>query len=131
MNTDIAALFAESGGKPVEWQGGVIHRSFDIALKRGCSLEISCLRHTASPVQGLAISSPERKFEMQCSGAIGRHFVFWTDTAPKHISVDVHRPVRSTALVQLRNVWRDAKYGLDFPRFDGHGVYAALGLRAS
>jgi hypothetical protein len=111
MPADFAAQFEKSSGKPIEFNGRVLYPRFSIDVIRGDRLEISFLRFTETPVQGLSLGSENRNLDLECGGTRGHSFALWTDSAPKHIAVDIIRPVRAAVQLDIRNIWRDEKYG--------------------
>ena len=109
--TDFAALFKESDNRPIEWEGHWLYPFLSLHVSRGDFLDISILRSAKAPIQGLSLSATSRKVELETNGTSGRSFALWSDTAPKHTRVKVLRPVRSSAEIMIRNIWRDEKYG--------------------
>lgn len=111
MSVDFSRQFSQSGGAPIEWEGVLLHRTLRVGAKRGDHFELSFVRFTEHPVQGLAVGSKDRNVQMECAGTKSHDFVLWTDTAPKHVAISVLKPVRKHAEIVIYNVWRDEKYG--------------------
>jgi hypothetical protein len=111
VHIDFAARFAEVNGSPIEFEGRTLYPYFSVSVTRGDRIEISFLRFAERPVQGLSLGSENRNLRLECNGTSGRTFTLWTDTAPKHLAVEIIRPVRNPIRLEIRNIWRDEKYG--------------------
>ncbi|MFE9999093.1 hypothetical protein [Streptomyces avermitilis] len=100
-------LFQESGGRPVERDGEMIHMAYRIPV----GVETSKIRLEFSgfvdePVQGVCLQVGEGVLSVEGRSHPG--LVFWMDAAPSLVDVGVNAEKGST--LQVWNCWR-GKFG--------------------
>jgi hypothetical protein len=107
---DFMPLFVASRGKPIDFEGQLLHSALHLALAPSSRIHILFESSATRPVQGLSISAERPKHRLGIAGMSARHFVLWRDTAPRHVEVELPR-ARQPVLIAIHNVWRDEKYG--------------------
>ncbi len=106
MVQKLAERLQAARGKPVEWDGRLVHMFHDVTLQDGDTLRVELQRVTPARPQALRLKSSQGSVEV--SGQVYSDLVLWSDTAPTVI-VATARAAGSGASMQLRmwNAWRD------------------------
>ena len=114
---DFVPLFRANGGRPIEFDGQLLHWTLQLELPPATRLHIDFVSSVSRPVQGLSVSAAREKHRLTAAGVSARHLVLWRDTAPPHVEV-ILPPARRPVPVLLHNVWRDEKYGTTMYRLN-------------
>jgi hypothetical protein len=117
---DFTPAFVESKGAPIRYDGRTLHSSLKLQLSACDRLHVFFEHFVVRPIQGLIISSANRRHQLTVESSKHHSFVLWTDTAPTHIELTAPANARKPVRLILYNVWRDEKYGTTM-----HGLNAA------
>src|SRR5437016_7001316 len=105
-----AQEFARNKGQPIQYGDRTLVLSYVMAVERGDIVRLVFDHYVKSPVQGIRVSAREKSCFLESAGERSRDFVFWTDTAPREVSLKVAKGTNGCHLV-IWNVWRDEKHG--------------------
>ena len=108
---DFTSAFIESKGAPIQYDGRTLHSSLKLQVSAGDRLDVFLEHFVARPIQGLAISSVNRRHKLSIASSKHHSFVLWTDTAPGQIELTAPVNARKPVQLIIYNVWRDEKYG--------------------
>lgn len=108
MVKTLADHFAETRGAAIQYLGRQLHKSLELAVRTGDSLELRFVRSTESPVQGVGLKC--KHCRVGIAGTAAANVALWRDTAPDCVTVNVLN-AKNAAQVVLFNQWRDEKHG--------------------
>lgn len=104
--TDFSSLFMKTKGKPVEYNGDMLHMAHYFPVKEGDILVASIEKASSDCRQGLCIDVTgwcEFDEDEHKTGK-GIRMLFWEDTAPKEIKLTVH-PTNDRVVIY--NIWEN------------------------
>ncbi len=95
--------FLRTEGKPLEWEGGLIHTIFRRPLESGMRLQLRWVSAVTSPPQGIALGC--KGGQLIVSDTSAKQMVLWRDTSPDEVAIEAvgKGPITLT----LWNCWRD------------------------
>jgi hypothetical protein len=135
MPVDFTPLFNESKGRPILFEGRTIAPSVKFPVRQGEVLAIEFVSTTESPVQGLRVALSPRTGRLSTNKTSSADFVFWADTAPRRLELEVAK-ASTRAELTVWNVWRTPKdgtmmYGTNAAAIDAHDCPGGFLLRCS
>jgi hypothetical protein len=105
-----ACFFAPGVVGPVTFEGRELWLSYRLPIATSDRVHFLFEQYRQRPLQGLQVSVENRRHELAINAQPGRRFILWTDTAPRHVEVEVIKAGRGGTLV-LMNAWQDETYG--------------------
>jgi hypothetical protein len=100
----LADLLAAAEGKPVQYQGLIVHGIVRQEIAKPAVVIVRRLQASESPVQGLRIKLDNGDIEV--AGQRLRDVVLWANTAPDEVELSCV-PKGQSATLKFWNVWRD------------------------
>jgi hypothetical protein len=109
--------FVREQSNEIEYDGQRVHSAYVLReVPDGATIRILRLASRLEPVQGIQVHS--KQGSLVAAHQAARHLIFWADTAPEVVEVQVVAKPRGARVdVYLRNSWR-ARFG---------GVCSSLG----
>ena len=96
--------FEESGGKPLDVGGALVHSIYRHQIMNGQMLRVRWVSAVAQPVQGLRMKLA--KGRLLINGQKNQDVVLWADTSPPEVEVVCHSGSLAGTQLRVWNCWR-------------------------
>lgn len=103
--TELSKLFQQAKGEPIEIDGRVIHAIYRWRILAPATVKLSRVRASPNPIPGIRLRVQDGTAVVD--GEVGSDLVFWSDTAPTDVELEVRPNRGKTAELRLWNCWRD------------------------
>ncbi len=105
----MSQLFDEGSVGPITYEGRHLWLAYRIPVSPGDRLHLLFESHRSPPRQGIKVGCDNRRQRLRLNQEDANSFVFWADTAPRHIELQF-LPPRAVGTVYLINTWQVPGY---------------------
>lgn len=111
--------FLQNRGEPIQFNGQHLFWTYWLPVAHGDTIEVSFVRFTPRPVQGIGLEA--EKCKLRIGGSTSKKFGIWTDTAPRSFEIAISQ-AKPGARIGIFNQWRDEVHGTTMYRLNNAAI---------